>query len=264
MARRIVVGFDGSEGAQDALALARSLAAREGASLVAVAATADGGPSRTAEEHPALGAGEPPISVRRMTGASAPEALSEVAAEQEAELIVIGSTHRGRPGRVLPGSTGERLLEGAPCAVVIAPRGFAGRAHFGFGEIGVGFDGRGEARQALRFAAELAAGLDARLRLIGVEPPAGEESAEADGGLARSIEQARADLGAEVDAVTEIIAGDPAATLADRGVELDLLVIGSRGRGPVRRVIAGSVSAEVIRTAPCPVIVVPRSADRQG
>lgn len=52
--------------------------------------------------------------------------------------------------------------------------------------------------------------------------------------------------------------GDPAAVLAEHGVEADLLVVGSRGHGPLRRALLGGVSA-VTGAAPCPVIVVPRS-----
>ena len=42
--------------------------------------------------------------------------------------------------------------------------------------------------------------------------------------------------------------------------EVDLLVCGSRGRGPLGRVVLGSVSAGVLRKARCPVLVVPRGA----
>jgi nucleotide-binding universal stress UspA family protein len=41
---------------------------------------------------------------------------------------------------------------------------------------------------------------------------------------------------------------------------VDLLVLGSRGFGPVMRLLIGSVSSRVIREAPCPVLVVPRPA----
>ena len=61
-------------------------------------------------------------------------------------------------------------------------------------------------------------------------------------------------------AETKLAEGDPAAVLADQGVELDLLVLGSRGYGPVRATLLGAVSAEVMRTAPCPVVVTPREA----
>jgi nucleotide-binding universal stress UspA family protein len=53
--------------------------------------------------------------------------------------------------------------------------------------------------------------------------------------------------------------GDPVGKLleaAEMGV--DLLVLGSRGFGPVMRLLIGSVSSHVIRQASCPVLVVPR------
>lgn len=40
-----------------------------------------------------------------------------------------------------------------------------------------------------------------------------------------------------------------------------MLVLGSRGYGPVRRVLMGGTSAKLMRSAPCPVLAVPRSAE---
>jgi nucleotide-binding universal stress UspA family protein len=54
--------------------------------------------------------------------------------------------------------------------------------------------------------------------------------------------------------------GDPADELATQASDLDLLVIGSRGYGPLRSVLLGGVSAKVMRSAPCPVFVVPRAS----
>jgi nucleotide-binding universal stress UspA family protein len=42
--------------------------------------------------------------------------------------------------------------------------------------------------------------------------------------------------------------------------EVDLLVCGSRGYGPMRRVLLGGVLRKLIRRAACPVVVVPRGA----
>ena len=52
------------------------------------------------------------------------------------------------------------------------------------------------------------------------------------------------------------LAGDPVTALVTESERLDLLVMGSRGRGPARGVLLGSVSTEVVRAAACPVVVV--------
>jgi nucleotide-binding universal stress UspA family protein len=58
-----------------------------------------------------------------------------------------------------------------------------------------------------------------------------------------------------------LLTGDPAKELAARSAELDLLVIGSRGYGPMHSVLVGGVSGRVMRSAECPVIVVPRGVE---
>jgi nucleotide-binding universal stress UspA family protein len=57
------------------------------------------------------------------------------------------------------------------------------------------------------------------------------------------------------------LAGEPSEQLALHSGRLDLLVMGSRGYGPLRAVLAGGVSGRVAREADCPVIVVPRGVD---
>jgi nucleotide-binding universal stress UspA family protein len=241
MYRRILVGYDGSEGGRDALALARGLAVIEGAQLVLVAAL-EYDPLATpadayeraaakAEERLSRSAreilGDTPFELRSFGGAPAPLVLTEFAERERADVIVLGSTHREGLGRVLPGSVGERVLHGgAPCAVLVAPSGFAGRDRLEIGAIGVGYDGRNQAGHAREVATALAA-----------------------------------DLGASVETITVAEGeGDPAEVLAARSRELDLLVVGSRGYGPVRQVLIGGVSAELMRRAACPVLIVPRSA----
>ena len=54
--------------------------------------------------------------------------------------------------------------------------------------------------------------------------------------------------------------GDPAAELAELSQDLDLLVIGTRGRAPLRRALTGSVSRKLIATARCPLLIVPPQA----
>jgi nucleotide-binding universal stress UspA family protein len=278
---KIVVGFDGSDGARDALHLGQALARAEDAELVVGAAISYAplpieteGYDRALAEHydelfgdveRELGGAE--FERRELNDASPARALSELADAESADLIVIGSTHRGTLGRVYPGSVGERLLNGAPCAVAVAPRGFARRDHFGLGLVGVAYDGTPESELALTQAERLAGELGATLTLIAVVPDVPETPARighTSAGYADVLRKHFRDVldsaaSAHGAAETMLDEGDPAVALAARGVELDLLVIGSRGYGPVRRVLLGGVSAEVMRTAPCPVIVVPRS-----
>ncbi|MQA73150.1 MAG: hypothetical protein GEU88_02160 [Solirubrobacterales bacterium] len=241
MYRRMLVGWDGREGGRDALAMARGLSAIEHAELI-VAASLDLDPLATPPDayegamndaesrlHDAVAAilGSTPFRLRIVGGASTPHALAELAEDERADVIVLGSTHREGLGRVLLGSVGERLLHGAaPCAVLVTPSGFAGRERLAIDSIGVGYDGRAQAGHAREVAARLATDLGAALETITV--------AEGD--------------------------GDPAEVLAARSRDLDLLVIGSRGYGPVRHALVGNVSTTVMRTASCPVLVVPRSA----
>jgi nucleotide-binding universal stress UspA family protein len=48
-------------------------------------------------------------------------ALHEAATKKDVAAIVVGSSHRGPIGRVLPGGVGQRLLSGAPCPIVVSP-----------------------------------------------------------------------------------------------------------------------------------------------
>jgi nucleotide-binding universal stress UspA family protein len=58
-----------------------------------------------------------------------------------------------------------------------------------------------------------------------------------------------------------LVDGPPAESLAQIAREAGaVLVVGSRAYGPLRRVLLGSVSTELVRTAPCPLIVHPRPA----
>ena len=64
------------------------------------------------------------------------------------------------------------------------------------------------------------------------------------------------------DADREVRLGQPAVVLAEVAADCDaeFIVVGSRGRGAWRSAVLGSVSSEVVRRAPCPVIIVPERA----
>jgi nucleotide-binding universal stress UspA family protein len=279
---RIIIGADETAQSRDALSLGAKLAERLGCRVTVAAAIdyaplpidhmalADYDAARRAHFDRVFARADDVVGAgayeRRELDASPARGLNDLAEAEGADLIVLGSTHRGRAGRVYPGSVGEKLLQGSPCAVAIAPSGYARREHPDFSLIGVGYDGERDSRFALAEADLLAAQLHAQLRIITVVPvyPALDrvESAEA-----REAEyQTRLDHATRrlvlLDAEPWLDQGDPAQVLARQGVDLDLLIVGSRGYGPVRRTLLGSVGTEVIRTAPCPVLVIPRAATR--
>lgn len=270
---KIIVGYDGGPEASDALQLGGLLASVTGAELIVAYALAPALQFETSisarfasvfdrarSELPNRDFG-----MRELRDVSAPAGLADLAATEEADLIVVGSTHRGILGRTFPGSVGERLLSRAQCPVMVSPRDFARHEHFGVGLVGVAIDGSDGSLVALRVAAELAARLDARLRVITILPPPEGDGARVMEVMLRDRAEeiqgrAEQELPSSLDVEFSLEDGDPAHALARHGVELDLLVIGSRGHGPLRRTLLGGVSAEVMRSAPCPVLAVPRTA----
>jgi nucleotide-binding universal stress UspA family protein len=78
--------------------------------------------------------------------------------------------------------------------------------------------------------------------------------------LTNSMQEAIDDAAAPVEISGELVDGYADEELARLSHEVDLLVCGSRGHGPLSGVILGSVSAGVLRKARCPVLVVPRGA----
>jgi nucleotide-binding universal stress UspA family protein len=207
--------------------------------------------------------------------------LADLVRSEAADLVVLGSTHRGPLGRIVPGATVAHLLGDAPCAVAVAPPGFGqppdgglgwrplsgGAEDVGMRVIGVGFDGSRAARQALGVAAELAVANGAALRVYAVAQKS--VSPVADSGrapgvpseaesLREQLHEAVAQVAAEARALPVFLRGAPAAELiAATELGIDLMVLGSRPGGPIRRALRGSVSNAVLLEAGCPVLITP-------
>ena len=282
MYRKILVGYDDSEQARDALALGKQLADATGADLV-VAGVFQWDPmwhSADSRLHDADAefAGKIEGAARRVgaepeavPSSSPAHGLHELADEIEADLILVGSAHHGRTGQVLAGSTGVSLLHGSPCAVGIAPHGYRERSGEEIDHVAVGFDGSAEAGLALTAASAIAGATGATLKLVSVAvpPPIGTGKGGADSwnALVQAIEAemrevlaaARNTVPEGIDVETTLISGDPVETLTSiGGAGGTLMVLGSRAYGPLRRVLLGSVATQLVRSAPCPLIVTPR------
>lgn len=253
MYRRVMVGFVDTERGHDALALGTILARANRAELVLVTA------EQADREH-----------------------LIELAADQEADLLVVGSSHRGPLGKVYPGSTVERVVAAAHCAVAVAPPGFAERLgsatgwrplsgdeeDVGMRVIGVGYDGSRAAGEALKTAVELAIPNGAALRVYTVAEripqlpvASGSAPAAAPSNLERmreALHRTVAAVPSEARALPVLLRGFVADELIKASeVGVDLLVLGSRSGGPVRRKLHHSVTSAVMESASCPVLIAP-------
>ncbi len=293
MSGRIVIGHDGTDSGDDALTLGASLARATGDAPVVVVVYPQENPigvGRVDAEWVAFmreQARDISASARRFLEArgvdaeyrvvgsqSAAHGLDDVAEEEGASMIVVGSDRRCARRRISPGSTGERLLHGAISPVAVAPRGMHERPpDWSFERIGVAYVDTRESREALAVATDVARRTGARLHLYTVVAPRAEIFAPVTGRDAEeafmatvresarsALDDALASLPDDVDATDELLEGDVVDELASLDErEVDLLVCGSRSYGPVRRVLLGGVSRQLIRRAASPLVVVPRS-----
>jgi len=88
-----------------------------------------------------------------------------------------------------------------------------------------------------------------------------QEQANADAAIAATI-----DAIGHQEAARRVEVGDPGGAICAvaREVDADVVVLGSRGRGVVKRVVLGSVSEHVLHHAPCPVLVVRHGAEHDS
>jgi nucleotide-binding universal stress UspA family protein len=213
--------------------------------------------------------GDDGVDYRVVPAGSAARGLHDLAEQVGAEVIVVGSGRDAPKERLFAGSTAERLLSGTACPVAVAPAELPA-APGAVGRIGVAYVDTPDGRAALETAARLARRTDLPLRLYTVVADdegtlpflVGRDSERAFLDTAReTYEQALEAAAAAVPGITadwRITTGDVVETLADLD-EVDVLFCGSRGYGPVRRVLLGGVSSRLVHRARCPVVVVPRS-----
>jgi nucleotide-binding universal stress UspA family protein len=130
----------------------------------------------------------------------------------------------------------------------------------------VGVDGSPASRMALRWAVE-----EAKLRgceveavlawhvdygmIIGSVPTAVITGMNRDK-VAEEYGALLADVVADADVHATLVVGDPREVLVKSAEDAALLVVGSRGAGPFREMLLGSVSSHCVHHAACPVVVI--------
>ena len=276
MFNNVLVGVDGRPTGRDAIALATRLLDPEGKLALAHVHNDVLSPLHTAapgvieeerqashrlleRERAEADAGADLVSVAaRSPGAG----LHEQAEEMHADLLVVGSCSRGAFGRVMVGDDTRAALNGAPCAVAMASRGYAEHPT-PFAKIGVGYNDSPESAAALAVAREVAQPTRAAIHVLQVVPIA----SYAYGGavpmgafVEEMLEDANKNLAALPDVQARAVSGLPGEELAGFGDQVDLLVVGSRGYGPLKRLVLGSTSMFLERHARSSLLVLPRIA----
>jgi nucleotide-binding universal stress UspA family protein len=278
MFKNVLVGVDGKPNGRDAVALASHLTDTDGKLTLAhvhpgaLHASRAITPGNVREER---GASEKLLEAERADAGIGAELISIVAPspgrglhlqaeEQRADLLVVGSSSRGALGRAMLGDDTRAALNGAPCAVAIASLGYA-EDPVPIVKVGVAYDGSPESKAALASARQIAAPTGASIRALevvpimtyaysGLVPAAIGESVDA------MLEEANSRLKELPDVEGSAVYGLIGEELAAFGDDLDVLVVGSRGYGPVKRLMLGSTSEYLERHARCSLVVIPRVA----
>jgi nucleotide-binding universal stress UspA family protein len=212
------------------------------------------------------------VEYRIVASSSAAHGLHDLAEEVDASLIVVGSGSEGTTDRLFAGSTANRLLSGSMRPVGVVPPGMRDRRTFELARIGVAYIEAPEAAAALDYAVRLARRSSASVRLYTVVADEaevlplliGRDAERAFSVTARetyraALDRAIAGIPPGIEATGEILVGDVVDVLAELDADdIDVLFCGSRGYGPIRRVLLGGVSSRLVRRARSPVVVVPR------
>lgn len=247
MFRHIVVGADGSRQAEDAIALAATIAAATGGELTLL---------RWASRSPT----------------DAAQALRSHAERHCVDLVVIGARGHAPLGRCAISSAGRHLLGKTSAALAIASRGLSDR-HPQLQCIGVGYDGGTESERALGIADELARVSGAELAIETIyevpTPPLalGDASARTAAEQLHAAERRRALAVAERAATrtsprsrASVRVGDPGLELRRASARVDLMVIGSRGRGPAARIILGGAGEALASDCGSSLLITPKQS----
>lgn len=279
MFENVLVGVDGRPYGRDAVALAAQLTGPAGKLTLAHVRPGELHPLHAITPHVLAEEREASLQLLEreradshvqaelvsVVAASPGAGLHRQAEEQDADLLVVGSCAHSAIGRAMLGDDTRAALNGAPCAVAIAARGFSAYPA-PIAKVGVAYNGSPESRRAVAKAIELAQPTHASVTALevvtiptyaftGVMAPAMGESIDL------MISDAEKRMGEMPGVEGRAVYGLAGEELAAFGQDVDLLVVGSRGYGPVRRLVLGSTSDYLERHARCSLLVLPRPAE---
>jgi nucleotide-binding universal stress UspA family protein len=263
MARTLLLGAHHAQDDRDALGLAVDLARPLEARIVLGGVIAPGGRDdeharrNLAHELDALSASVPadvPAETRTLDATSVADGLHALAVDCEAELLVLGAHHRGGVLGALRGDIAVDVAFRGPCGVAVAQdrrtRGAPRR-------VGVAWDQTPAAIEALEWATQLVERSGGELRILRVLDPRHREGTKPWRHDEVRLAAAGEEAALRVNAQAQVLWGDAEPELIKASHDLDLLAMGSRGHGTVRRTLFGSVSTRLLHDAACSVVVLP-------
>jgi nucleotide-binding universal stress UspA family protein len=128
----------------------------------------------------------------------------------------------------------------------------------------VGYDGSESAKRALERASSVATDRDQVVVVAAAESRARAAITEGAHLDPSEIQRRRDDLdeaqaflserGVEAESIEA--QGDPGAVIVEAAKDADLVIVGTRGLNPLKRILLGSVSSQVVHRADCDVLVV--------
>ncbi len=215
-----------------------------------------------------------------VSGRSVPQALLDQAAQEQAAMLVVGSSGDADPGRIRLSSKTDRLVHSSPIPVAIAPRGY--QTDKGVTRVTIAFRDDDASWSLLSRVARICRQAGARMRVVTfvVAPPRRPVTSrvrhtetqvidlwkmQANRAQVEAEEYLRSQ-GFDDDSLTFAIAEGHDWARAIRTLEWedgDILAIGSSSTHPIARVFLGSSATKIIRYAPVPVVAVPGVATEE-
>lgn len=186
-------------------------------------------------------------------------------ASKHADLLILGAHNGSRFAGSFFGTRAVKVAATAHCPVAVIPAVAAAEPKAG---VVVGVDGSEASKKAIAVAAESASFRGSPLIAVyawmppltpGLEYLWSEELVESQ----RSAAEEAIAIGVaglaerypDLEIRREIVQSPPVAALVQAAEGAELLVVGSRGRGGISRLLLGSVSHGVLQALPCPVVV---------
>ncbi|WP_158287824.1 universal stress protein [Falsiroseomonas bella] len=279
LGRRVLAATDLSSRADRALRRAAMIAQAAGAELLVLNALDDDQPRRLieAERREAavvlreqLAALEGTTPVALIEEGDPFETILRVAEARSVDLVVLGEHRRRLLRDVFSGTTAERVIRYGRRPVLMVSRAPAAP----YRHVIAATDLSAHSARAIRAAHRLGLTAGARLTLLHAFEPAGLGAlalADAPAATVAAREAAAANeassalagfaatLGLPVQPERQVAMGRPGGVIKDVVARLrpDLLVIGTAGAGHLRRMVLGSVAAEVVGAVDCDVLAVP-------